>query len=184
MNPMKSPIFALLFALFPLAAASAADAKATPTPSPKQSFLDHLMHPFGGPKKKDDGTEIKGSPFKHLVISMVMEPKVLKLSENHEFKATVTLVNKGVNLAQMEFPTSQRIEVIIKTKAGKLVEQWSEDQAFVNEPSLVAINPKERLEYSVTLATRDLVAGESYLLEAFFPSYETVRTELPFVPEK
>jgi hypothetical protein len=113
-----------------------------------------------------------------------MDPKVLKLSEIHEFKATVTLINKGANIVQMEYPTSQRIEVIIKTKAGKLVEQWSEDQAFVNEPSLVAINPKERVEYPVTLATRDLVAGENYILEAFFPNYETMRTELAFIPEK
>ena len=192
MDSMKSPIFALLFALFPLAAASAADATPTPiatptpAPTPKPSILNRLLHPFGDPKKKDkdNAAEIKGTHFKHLVISMVMDPKVLKLSEIHEFKAIVTLVNKGSDIVQMEYPTSQRIEIIIKTKAGKLVEQWSEDQAFVNEPSLVAINPKERVEYPVTLATRDLVAGENYILEAFFPNYETMRTELPFIPEK
>jgi Intracellular proteinase inhibitor len=186
MNSMKFPIFALLLALFPLAAASGADATPTPgpTPTPKPSILDHILHPFGGPKKKDNETEIKGTHFKHLIISMTMEPKVLKLSEMHEFKVTVTLVNRGADLVQMEYPTSQRIEVIIKTKAGKLVEQWSEDQAFVNEPSLVTINPNERLEYLATMATRDLIAGESYILEAFFPNYETMRTETPFVPQK
>jgi Intracellular proteinase inhibitor len=182
MSPMKSPIFALLLALFPLAAASAADP--TPTPTPKVSILNRLLHPFGGPKEKDNEKEVKGAPFKHLGLSMVVDPKVLKLSEIHEFKATVTLVNRGSQLVQMEFPSSQRIEVIIKTKAGKLIEQWSEDHAFVNEPSLVTINPNERLEYVTTLATRDLVAGESYILEAFFPTYEKIRTEMPLVPEK
>jgi hypothetical protein len=179
---MKSRIFALLLALFPLAAASASDA--TPSPTPKPSLLNRLLHPFGGPKPKDSETEIKGTHFKHLGLSMTVDPKVLKLSENHEFKATVTLVNRGAQLVQMEFPTSQRIEVIIKTKAGKLVEQWSEDQAFVNEPTLVTINPNERLEYVATMATRDLTAGESYIVEAFFPNYETMRTEMPLVPIK
>jgi hypothetical protein len=187
MNSMKFRLFALLFALFPLAAASAADA--TPAPTPRPSILDRLLHPFGGPKKKEDqpevkGTEIKGTHFKHLSINMTVEPKVLKLSETRELKATVTLANHGTQLLQMEFPTSQRIEVVIKTKAGKLVEQWSEDQAFVNEPSLVTINPNERVEYVATMATRDLVAGESYVLEAFFPNYDTMRTQLPLVPQK
>jgi hypothetical protein len=188
MNSMKFRIFALLFALFPLAAASATDA--TPAPTPKPSILDRILHPFGGRnKKKEDetdvkGTEIKGTRFKHLSINMTIEPKVLKLSETHELKATVTLTNHGAQLLQMEFPTSQRIEVVIKTKAGKLVEQWSEDQAFVNEPSLVTINPNERVEYVATMATRDLVAGESYVLEAFFPNYDTIRTQLPLVPQK
>jgi Intracellular proteinase inhibitor len=182
MNSMKSRVFALLLSLFPLAAASAADA--TPAPTPKPSLLNRLLHPFGGPKPKSTETEIKGTHFKHLGLSMTVEPKVLKLSENHDFKATVTLVNRGSQLVQMEFPTSQRIEVIIKTTAGKLVEQWSEDQAFVNEPTLVTINPNERLEYVATMATRDLTVGESYIVEAFFPNYETMRTELPLVPTK
>jgi len=108
----------------------------------------------------------------------------LKLPETHEFKAMLTLVNRGPQLVQLEFPTSQRIEVVIKTKAGKLVEQWSEDQAFVNEPTLVTINPNERLEYIANMATRDLVVGESYVLEAFFPNYETIRTQMPLVLEK
>ena len=179
---MKSALFALLIAFFPLAAASAADA--TPAPTPKPSLLNRLLHPFGGPKKKDTETEIKGTHFKHLGLGIAMEPKVLKLSETHEFKVTMTLVNRGAQLVQMEFPTSQRVEVIIKTNGGKLVEQWSEDQAFINEPSLVTINPNERLEYVATMATRDLTAGESYTVEAFFPSYENIRTELPLVPQK
>ena len=182
MDSMKSPVFALLFALFPLAAASAADS--TPKPKPSPSFLWRLLHPAGGPKAKDREAEVKGTHFKHLGLGITIEPKVLKLSETHEFKATVTLVNRGPQLVQMEFPTSQRIEVVIKTKAGKMVEQWSEDQAFVNEPTLVTINPNERLEYIATMATRDLVAGESYVLEAFFPNYENIRTETPLITEK
>jgi len=182
MTSMKSPTFALLLAFIPLAAASAADS--TPKPTPQRSFLYRMLHPFGESKAKTSEKEIKGAPFKHLGLSMTIEPKVLKLSEIHEFKATVTLINRGAQIVQMDFPTSQRIEVVIKTAAGKLVEQWSEDQAFVNEPSLVAINPNERLEYVASMATRDLTAGESYILEAYFPSYEKMRTQIPLVIEK
>jgi hypothetical protein len=187
MNSMKFRLFALLFALFPLAAASAADA--TPTPTPKPSILNRLLHPFGGPQKKETatdvkGTDVKGTHFKHLSMNMTVEPNTLRLSEAHELKAKVTLSNHGAQLVQMDFPTSQRIEVVIKTRAGKLVEQWSEDQAFQNEPSLVTINPDERVEYVATMATRDLVAGESYILEAFFPNYDTMRVQVPLVPQK
>jgi hypothetical protein len=182
MNSMKSPIFALLFALFPLAAASAADS--TPKPTPQPSLLWRLLHPTGGAKAKEHETEIKGTHFKHLGLAISIEPKILKLSEIHEFKVMLTLVNRGPQLVQLEFPTSQRIEVVIKTKAGKMVEQWSEDQAFVNEPTLVTINPNERLEYVANMATRDLVAGESYVLEAFFPNFEAIRAGVPLVLEK
>jgi hypothetical protein len=186
MNAMKFRILALLFSLLPLIAASAAEEN--PAATPKPTLLNRLLHPFGGPKPKDKDkdkeVEIKGTHLKHLTLSMAMEPKVLKTGETREFKVLVTLVNKGSQLAQMEFPTSQRIEVIIKTKAGKLVEQWSEDQAFINEPSLVAINPGERLEYTAAMATRDLVAGESYVVEAFFPNYDALRTEMPLNPQK
>ena len=85
---------------------------------------------------------------------------------------------------QLDFPTTQRIEVLVKNKAGKTIVRWSEDQAFANEPTLVAINPGERLEYTATVSTRDLVAGETYTVEAFFPSYEALRQNRALTPEK
>ena len=96
----------------------------------------------------------------------------------------MTLANKGKKLVQLEFPTTQRIEVLVQNKAGKRVVQWSEDQAFTAEPTLVAINPGERLEYSANVPTRDLAAGETYTLEAFFPNYETLRKTRDLTPEK
>ena len=180
---MKSPALTLLLALFPLAAAMSA-AEENPPATPKPSILDRVLHPFGGGKPKDKESETKATRFKHLDLTMTLDPKVLKPSETRQFKVTITLVNKGKQLAQLEFPTSQRIEVIVKTKAGKLVEQWSEDQSFLNEPSLVAINPGERVEYVANLATRDLAAGENYVVEAFFPNYEALRGELPLTPAK
>ena len=87
-------------------------------------------------------------------------------------------------MAQLEFPTSQRVEVLLKSKEGKTIEQWSQDQAFNNEPTLVTINPRERLEYSVNVATRDMVAGETYTVEGFFPNFDALRKTHPIKAEK
>jgi len=90
----------------------------------------------------------------------------------------VTLANRGKKIAQLEFPTSQRIEVLVKSKEGKTIEQWSEDQAFNDEPTMVTINPGERLEYAVNVATRDMVADQTYTVEAFFPNFDQLRKSI------
>jgi hypothetical protein len=111
-----------------------------------------------------------------------VEPIPLKLSEVRTCKVTLQLANRGRKLVQLDFPTSQRIEVLLKHADGKLIERWSEDQAFENEPTLVAINPGERLEYSVNVATRDLKAGQTYTVEGFFPNFERLRASRTVVP--
>jgi hypothetical protein len=97
---------------------------------------------------------------------------------------TQTLTNRSGKLAQLDFPTSQRIEVLIKAKNGQRLLQWSEDQAFTNEPTLVTINPGERLEYSVNVSTRDLAAGGTYPVEGFFPNFEQFRKSVNLKAEK
>jgi hypothetical protein len=94
------------------------------------------------------------------------------------------LKNRSKKFVQMQFPTSQRIEVLVRTTDGKLVEQWSQDQSFANEPTLVVINPRERLEYTASVATRDMTAGRTYIVEAFFPNYEPLRVQKAVTPEE
>jgi len=184
---MKFPVLITLLAIFPMAAVVSA-AEEAPAATPKPKLLDKLLHTFSGSKDKDKDkgkeVDVKGTHLKHLELSLKLEPKVLKLSETRQFTATLTLVNHGKQMAQLEFPTSQRIEVLVKNKDGKLVEQWSEDQAFVNEPSLVAINPNERVEYTANLSTRDFVAGETYQVEAFFPNFEPLKSQEKISPVK
>jgi hypothetical protein len=119
-----------------------------------------------------------------LMIAMKVEPQPLKLSDARQMKVTVVVANKSSKLVQLEFPTTQRIEVLVRNASGKLVEQWSEDRTFANEPGIRAINPGERLEYAATLSTRDLVVGQSYTVEALFPNYESLRLQKTVVPEK
>ena len=104
-----------------------------------------------------DRGEAPSASWKRLELTMSVEPLPLDLGETRQLKVTLRLANKSKRLVQLDFPTTQRIEVLVRNRNGKLVEQWSEDQAFNNEPTLVAINPGERLEYSANIATRDMV---------------------------
>ena len=122
--------------------------------------------------------------WKQLILTMKLAPLPVKLGETRQLQVTLQLTNRSKKFVQLEFPTTQRIEVLVKRTDGKLVEQWSEDHSFSGEPSLVTINPGERLEYAVSVATRDMIAGEPFVVEAFFPNYEPLRVEQIIVPEK
>ncbi len=157
-------------------------AEESATPPPKSSWYNRLLHPFGG--SKETAPKTPGANFKHLELALKIEPNPPKLSATKQVKVTLTLANKTSKLVQLEFPTSQRIEVLIKAKDGKMVEQWSEDQAFDNEPTIVAINPGERLEYGANVSLRDLHPEETYTVEAFFPNFDALRKTVTIKPEK
>ena len=157
-------------------------AEATPAPAPaaekKPGIVQRVLHPFGG------GKDSAGKNSGRLAVDLKLAPLPLKLSETNRLKVTLTLANHGKKLAPLEFPTSQRIEVLIKNNFGKTIEKWSDDQPFANDPTVVAINPGERAEYTVEVATREMSAGQSYTVEGFFPSYNTLRAEKALTPEK
>jgi hypothetical protein len=121
--------------------------------------------------QRDSSSNIPAAKWKNLALTIGLDPIPLKLSENRQIKVTLQLVNNGKRLVQLDFPTTQRIEVLLKSNAGKTIEKWSDDQSFSSEPTIVVLNPGERLEYSISLATRDMLPGEQYEVEAFFPNY-------------
>ena len=172
----------LLPALAALSLTAHAAEEVPPAP-PKPTLIHRLLHPFGG-AKEPVAPKVKSVNFKQLTMTVTAEPAAVKLPENREVKVAVTLANKGKTLLQLDFPTTQRIEVLVKNKAGKRVLQWSEDQSFSNDPTLVTINPGERLEYAATVSTRDFVAGETYTIEAFFPNFDPLRKSLTLTPGK
>jgi len=164
----------LLSSALPLALLAADNRPAvTPTPTPKPSILKRWMKTFGMAQDQLPNTSATG--FMGLDMGVVADPANVILPETKQVKVTVTLANEGRKIRQLEFPTSQRIEVLVKSKDGKTIEQWSEDQAFNNEPTVVTINPQERLEYKATIQTRDMVVGQTYTIEAFFPNFEQLR---------
>ena len=143
----------------------------------KPGMFSRLLDVFHKPQGRGKNT-------RQLVLTMAVTPQPLSVSEVRQMTVMLRLVNKGGKLVQLEFPTTQRIEVLVRAKGGKLVEQWSEDQSFTNEPTLVTINPGERLEYSVSVSTRDLVPGEPFTVEGFFPNFEELRASTALIPQK
>ncbi len=116
--------------------------------------------------------------------SMTLDPAAVKLPECRSIRATIVLVNKGKTPAQFEFPNTQRIEVLVKNEAGKVFSRWSDDQKLDKEQGFLVINPEERLEYTATISTRDMTPGQTYIIEAYFPSFDQIRTSRIVVPTK
>jgi hypothetical protein len=147
----------------------------------RPGMISRFFHMFRGSGDRGDGPS---TSWKRLELKMSVEPLPLDLAETRQIKVTLRLANKSKRLVQLEFPTTQRIEVLVRNRNGKLVEQWSEDQAFNNEPTLVTINPGERLEYSANIATRDMVAGEPQTVIGFFPNYDQLKATQVIIPKK
>lgn len=170
----------MLFALC-LAANPVGASEETTTDGRKPGVFSRVFNLFRGSEKAEKGQTVN---WKRLIMTMNVEPLPLKLSETRQMKVTLQLTSKSNRLVQLEFPTTQRIEVLVRNQAGKMVEQWSEDQAFANEPTLVTINPGERLEYSVHIATRDMAAAQAYTIIGYFPNFEQLKATMVIIPEK
>jgi len=133
----------------------------------------------GGKKTTEEYTN-----WRQLTMSMTLEPSVVKLSDTRAVHISVQVVNKGKQPSQLEFPSSQRIEVLMKNEAGKVISRSSDDQKLDKEQGFLVINSEERLEYKATVATRDMIAGQAYIIEAFFPAFDQLRTSRAVIPTK
>lgn len=148
-------------------------------------LLDRLFAKFHSPAPAPGASTAERWVGKQrLSLNMTVDPATPKLGEARQLKVTLQLSNHEKKMVQLEFPTTQRLEVLIRDKVGKLVEQWSEDHTFANDPGMVSVNPGEHLEYSVSVSTRDLVAGQTYTVEALFPNYESLRLQKDITPVK
>ena len=170
---MKFPTLLVFSAAVSLAPARAAEDPAA-TPKPKPGPVHWIMRHvptvpgFGGKKEA-------AANWQDLALTIALDPARPKLAETRQMKVTIRLTNKGRKLAALEFPTSQRFEVVLRNAAGKVVERWSDDHAISKEPALVTVNPGERLEYLATLATRDMAVGQACKVEVAFVGYEALR---------
>jgi len=119
-----------------------------------------------------------------LALSMRLDPLPVRLSETRRMETVLRLKNSSSRFIHLEFPTTQRFDVLVRDVAGTLIVQWSEDQVFEAVPGHVGINPGESVEYHTAFATRDLQPGKRYTVTALFPSRNDLKVELPFVPER
>jgi len=140
------------------------------------------LNPFDHGLKPREMKQTGSVNYKALAVELRVEPPAPKLGEQRQVAVIIRLTNKSKRLVQLNFPTTQRIDVLVKNKAGKTIEHWSDDQRFENEAGLVAINPGERLEYTAHVSTREMGAGEVYTVEGFFPAHEPLRAAGTIAP--
>ena len=152
-----------------------ANEETTPQPTPTPGFFHRALNVFHKDKPKAD---------KKLQLTLSYSPQPVKLSAGKEIQVTLVLTNGTGKFVQLSFPTTQRVEVLLRNEAGKLVTQWSEEQTFTNDPGYVSIDPGEHVQYTVNISGRDLIPGKTYSIEGFFPNYENLRATSNFVPER
>jgi intracellular proteinase inhibitor BsuPI len=114
--------------------------------------------------------------------NLTVDPSQFSLSERRELDATYTVRNNTKKIIRLDFNTTQRIDILTSDPSGKVIEKWSEDRAFQLQDGIVIINPKERIEYSEKVATREMKPSETYTIKADvigYPDYTATTTVAP-----
>lgn len=97
---------------------------------------------------------------------LVVEPSEFSVDDRREITVRFVVQNRTNRLVKLDFPTSQRMEILVRNPAGEVVEKWSDDRAFQDEAGVVMINPDERIQYEERIATREMQPGTTYTIEA------------------
>lgn len=151
-----------MIALLLLAAVSLAPAQE------KRGFFGRLFHPFGSSNKI---REYKNPKLRGLILAVDLPEGAIKLSEMRQLPVHITLTNRGDKVVELTFPSEQRIEILLHDAAGQVVTRWSDNRAFEEQPGHLLINPNEFVDYSETIATRELVPGRVFTVEVTVPAY-------------
>jgi intracellular proteinase inhibitor BsuPI len=114
--------------------------------------------------------------------TLKIEPTEFSLSERRELDATYTVRNNAKKILRLDFNTTQRIDILTFDPSGKIVEKWSEDRLFSLQEGVVIVNPKERIEYSEKVATRDMKPREPYTIKADIMGYPDYSAEATVNP--
>lgn len=114
---------------------------------------------------------------------LTIEPPSFSLTDRREVEGVYTLRNNSGELIRLDYPTTQRIEIVTTDAEGKVVNRWSEDRAFKPQEGIVILNPKERIEYREKIPTRDLKAGQTYNVQADVVGYPEYISVKPITPQ-
>lgn len=162
-----------------LATSSFAQGTATAGPTERRSWLSRVLHPFSG--GSESLPEYKDAQLRGLVLTLKLSAQPVRLSETRQMEVTIRLINKGPRAVTLEFSNTQRFEIYLMNSGGKVLTAWSDNHAFTDEPSTILINPQEHIEYSETIATRELTPNKVFICEAYFPKYPELRVQQKFM---
>lgn len=143
---------------------------------PKHGFLGRLFRKQSSAFSRAGTAEVPAR-FKDLRLNIKADPVRVRVRDDRRIHVTLAVRNTGAQVVRLNFPTTLRMDVILRTVTGSVLEQWSEDRAFTDEAAIVLINPGERLEYEASLATREMTAGQRYRVEARFPAHPSLRVD-------
>jgi hypothetical protein len=152
----------LFVALILLAAVSGAPAQE------KRGWLGRVLHPFSS---KEKIPQYKNPKLSGLLLAVELPLEPVKLSEVRQLPVRVLLTNRGDHAVELNFPSEQRFEILLHDAAGQVVTRWSDNRAFADTVGTILINPGEHIEYSETIATRELVPGKVFTVEVTLPAY-------------
>lgn len=114
--------------------------------------------------------------------SVTAQPSEFSLLERRELDTTYTVRNNTKRLIRLDFNTTQRFDMLTSDPSGKVIEKWSDDHAFQLQEGIVIVNPRERIEYSEKVPTRDMKQGETYSIKGDmvgYPDYTATTTVTP-----
>lgn len=117
------------------------------------------------------------------VATLDVEPASFSLQDRRELSLTYSVRNNTKKITRIEYPTSQRIEILTRSPQGTVIDRWSDDRTFENLEGIVVINPGERIEYQEKIPTREMKAGEVYTVEASVTSEPDFSTQKSLTPQ-
>ena len=171
-----------LVLLLTIVAVQAQELEPSPKASPaKRSWFGRILHPFGS--SAPAAKEYKDPKLRGLTVEVEISPQPVKLSEIRQLDVKTTLKSNAKTAIALDFPTDQRIEIVLVNSEGKLLTKWSDNHAINEKPGTVTINPQEHIEYNEHIATRDLAPNKVFVAEVFFPKYPELRTRQKFLTE-
>ena len=142
--------------------------EAAPAQQEKKNWFSRVFRPFGSSQKIP---QYRDPRIRGLLLTIDLPSEPVKLSEMRQLPVHVLLTNHGERALELVFPTEQRIEILLHDSSGRVVTRWSENRAFADKPGTLLINPGEHVEYSETIATRELEPGKVFTVEVNVPAY-------------
>jgi len=116
------------------------------------------------------------------VAQLEVSPSQFNLKERREVGVVYTIRNTTKKIQRIDYPTTQRIDILTYDPQGRIIDRWSDDRASKPEEGVVVINPGERIEYNEKIPTREMKAGETYRIKALAttqPDFAVEKTVSP-----
>ena len=114
--------------------------------------------------------------------TLTINPTEPTLADTREVNVNYTIRNNSQRMARLDFPTSQRLEILTKNSSGAVIDRWSDDRSFQPQEGIVIINPDERIEYREKISTRDMKRGQTYEVEAMLKTDPDFRLQQALTP--